>query len=175
VTRASGRLALLVGLLALPRLVRAQSSTASVSADAVVVTTGITLTSLRDLAFGSVPKGAATTVAPGAANAGAWQVVGNGNAFVSITLTLPSALTNVQAVPGVTMPLSFGNTSALWRRATNNPSGATAFNPQVGTTGRLGPPANPSLYIWIGGTVSPSAAQLPGIYVGTIIVSLAYL
>ncbi len=160
---------------ATPGLTRGQASSAQVSADAVVVTVGMTITPLRDLAFGSVPKGLPTTVAPTAANAGEWQVSGGANAFVSIGFTLPTVLDNIQAVPGTTMPISFGNTAARWRRANNDPAGATAFDPNVGTTGRLGPPPNPTLYIWVGGTVSPSATQLPGIYTGTVIVSLAYL
>ena len=103
------------------------------------------------------------------------QVVGNGNAFVTIAFTLPTQLTNIQAAPGSTMPTSFGATSALWRRANNNPAGATAFNPALGTVGRFGPPADPTLYIWIGGTVNPAPTAKPGIYQGTVILSLTYL
>ena len=102
-------------------------------------------------------------------------MTGNSNAFVTITFTLPATLRNIQAVPGVTMPISFGATSARWRRANNDPTGGTAFSPSVGATGRFGPPPNPTLYIWIGGTVTPGAAQLPGIYTGTVIDQLAYL
>ena len=35
-----------------------------IAADAVVVTAGMTLTAVRDLAFGSVPRGVATIVQP---------------------------------------------------------------------------------------------------------------
>lgn len=154
---------------------RAQTPTGQVSSQAVVVTVGMSITPLRDVQFGSLPLGVPTTLQPTDANAGEWQAAGSGNAFVSITFTLPAALRNVQAVPGVTMPIGFGSTSALWRRAVNDPSGAATFDPNVGTTGRFGPPANPTLYIWIGGTVSPSPTQLPGIYTGTVIVQLAYL
>ena len=93
---------------------------------------------------------------------------------VVISFTLPTQLINIQAQPGSTMPIAFNATSALWRRATNNPAGATTFNPNVGTVGRIGPPANPTMYIWIGGTVTPAAAAKPGIYQGTVIVSLSY-
>ncbi len=153
----------------------AQANTVSLAASANVVTVGMTLTPLRDLGFGSVLKGVATSVLPTAATAGEWQVSGSPNAFVSIALTLPTQLTNIQAVPGITMPISFNNTSARWRRAVNNPVGANVFNPSVGTTGRFGPSPNPNLYIWIGGTVNPPLSQLPGIYTGNIIVTLNYL
>ena len=165
----------LVGALAFPEWGVAQGGSASFTADAVVVTVGMTIVTIRDLSFGSVPKGVATTVAPAAATAGEWQITANPNAFVTIAFTLPTQLTNIQALPGSTMPISFGLTSALWRRANNNPAGATAFDPAIGTVGRFGPPANPTINIWIGGTVNPAPTAKPGIYQGTIILSLTYL
>jgi len=162
-------------LLALPASAAAQGPSASFTADAVVVTVGMTIATLQDLSFGTVPKGVATTVAPAAATAGQWQITGNPNAFVTIAFTLPTVLTNIQALPGSTMPVSFGLASALWRRAGNNPAGATPFSPALGTVGRFGPPPNPTINIWIGGTVNPAPAAKPGIYQGTVILSLTYL
>lgn len=158
---------------AAPR-VRAQGTNASFSVDAVVITPGMTITTLRNLDFGSVVKGVATTIAPNGPNAGEWQVQASSNAFIGISFTLPTVLTNIQALPGSTMPITFSATSALWRRQTNNPAGATAFDPAVGATGRVGPPPNPFLYIWIGGTVNPALTAKPGIYTANIIVSLIY-
>jgi len=149
-------------------------SGASVSADAVVVTVGMTITTLRDLNFGTVIKGVPTTVLPTAATAGEWQVTGSSNAFVIISFTLPTQLTNIQALPGSTMPIAFSGVSAIWRRATINPVGGTIFNPAAGAVGRFGPPANPNMYVWVGGTVNPAATAKPGIYQGTVIVSLIY-
>ena len=161
--------------LAFPQRGVAQGGSGSFTAEAVVVTVGMTIVTLRDLAFGSVPKGVATAVAPAAATAGEWQITANPNAFVTIAFTLPTVLTNIQALPGSTMPISFGVTSALWRRANNNPAGATPFDPALGTVGRFGPPANPTINIWIGGTVNPAPTAKPGIYQGTIVLSLSYL
>ena len=165
---------LLLGLL-VPRRGVPQGVSGSVGIDANVIGQAVTVTTLSNLNFGSVPKGVATTVLPTAAGAGAWQIQGGKNADVSMAFVLPAVLTNIQALPGSTMPISFGATSARWNRATNNVAGATAFNPIAGTTGRLGPPANPFIYLWIGGTVSPAAATKPGVYTGTIIVTIAYL
>ena len=151
----------------------AQAST-SVPANAVVVTTGMTITTLNNLNFGTVIKGVATTLQPTAATAGAWQVTGSSNAFVIISFTLPTQLTNIQALPGSTMPISFNATSARWNRANNNAAAGTPFNPATGAVGRIGPPPNPNMYIWIGGTVNPAAAAKPGIYQGNVIVSLIY-
>jgi hypothetical protein len=113
-------------------------------------------------------------VLPTAANAGEWQVSGSGNAFVVISFTLPTQLTNIQALPGSTMPIVFNATSAIWRRATNNPVGGNIFNPATGAVGRLGPPPNFNLYIWLGGTVTPALTAKPGIYQGNVVVSLIY-
>ena len=162
-------------VLALPARAVAQGGSGAFTADAVVVTVGMTIATIQDLNFGSVPKGVATTVAPAGATAGQWQITGNPNAFVTVAFTVPAVLTNIQALPGSTMPISFGLTSALWRRASNDPTGATAFSPALGTVGRFGPPPTPTINIWIGGTVNPAAAAKPGIYQGTIILSLTYL
>ena len=164
---------LCVVLLALPGAVTAQAS-GTVTADAVVVTAGMTLATVQDLNFGTVIKGVATTVQPTAATAGTLQVTGSGNAFVVISFTLPTLLTNIQALPGSTMPISFNATSARWNRANNDAAAGTPFNPATGAVGRIGPPANPNLYIWLGGTVNPAAAAKPGIYQGNVIVSLIY-
>jgi len=134
----------------------------------------MTIATLRDLNFGTVIKGVATTVLPTAATAGAWQVTGSSNAFVIISFTLPAQLTNIQALPGSTMPIIFSGVSAIWRRATNNPVGGTIFNPAAGVVGRFGPSANPTMYVWLGGTVNPAITAKPGIYQGTVIVSLLY-
>jgi len=164
---------LLVVSLGLPGRLPAQSG-ATVSADAVVVTVGMTIATLQDLNFGTVIKGVPTTVLPTAANAGEWQVSGSGNAFVIISFTLPTQLTNIQALPGSTMPISFSAVSAIWRRSTNDPVGGNAFNPALGAVGRLGPPPNFNMYVWVGGTVTPPLAAKPGIYQGNVIVSLIY-
>ena len=168
------RTVLVAALLALAPRLPAQGGSSSVSADAVVVTTGMTISTMRDLNFGTVIKGVATTVAPAAANAGEWQVSGSANAFVVISFTLPTTLTNIQALPGSTMPIAFNATSAIWRRSTNSPAGGNVFNPAVGDVGRLGPPPNFSMFIWLGGTVNPAPTAKPGIYQGNVVVSLIY-
>ena len=158
----------------LPSAASGQTPSGQVAASALVVNATITMNTLRNLNFGQVPSGVPTTVVPTGAAAGEWEAIGTGNAFVQISFTLPTTLSNIQAQPGVTMPISFSATSARWRRATNNPAGANVFNPAVGATGRFGPPPNDRMYVWIGGTVSPLATQKPGIYLGTVILTLQY-
>lgn len=172
-TRRSGPALVALAALCGAGAARAQNS-AAISVDAVVVTVGMTITTLSDLNFGTVPTGVATTVLFTAAGAGAWQVSGSQNAFVTIAFTLPAQLTNIQAAPGSTMPIAFSAASAGWRRASCAAAGATVFDPATGTVGRLGPPPNPTMCVWIGGTVTPPAAAKPGIYQGTVILSLVY-
>jgi hypothetical protein len=154
----------------------AQGNLASLGVDATVVNPGMTINTLNNLAFGTVIKGVATTILPTAAAAGEWEVIGSNNARVTITFTLPSVLTNIQALPGSTIPVSFSSTSAIWRRNVNSPTGggANTFDPNVGTTGRFGPTPNPVIYLWLGGTVTPPVTAKPGIYTANVIVTLVY-
>ncbi|MGE0354165.1 MAG: DUF4402 domain-containing protein [Gemmatimonadales bacterium] len=173
-TRPAAVLSTLIGLAAVAGPAGAQTPTGSMATTAQVVSGPITLNVLRNLDFGQVPTGVPTTVAPNAAGAAAVQAIGSPNTLVNISFTLPTVLDNIQAQPGVTMPIVFLNNSARWRRARNNPNGGTQFNPANGAVGRFGPRRNPTLYIWLGGRVTPSAAQTPGIYTGTVVVTLEY-
>ena len=153
----------------------AQAVSLTLPIDATVVNGTMTIATLQNLDFGQVTGGVPASLAPNAAGAGAWQVTGSPNAFVSVSFSLPSLLTNIQAQPGSTMPISFPATSARYRRQVNNPNGgATTFDPNAGTVARFGPNPNPTLFIWIGGQVNPAVATKPGIYTGTVVVSLAY-
>ena len=71
---------------------RAQGTQASIAVDAVVINQTMTITTLRDLAFGTVIKGVATTILPTAANSGEWEVAGSANAFATITLDRKSVV-----------------------------------------------------------------------------------
>jgi spore coat protein U-like protein len=170
------RAVIAAGLVAAPwRGLACQGNSAPLTARAQVLSGPIAVNRLRDLTFGTVTRGVATTVATNAPGAGEWQVTGSPNARVNMTFTLPTLLTNIQAAPGSTMPITFLNNSGRWRRANNNPNGGNQFNPAVGANGRLGPTANPTLYIWLGGRVTPAANAKPGIYSGTVIVTLIYI
>src|SRR5439155_22387170 len=99
---------LALGLCAVAAPAATAQTAATLSADAVVVTVWMTIATLSQLNFGSVPKGVATTVAPNVTAAGEWQITGNSNAFVSISVPLPTLVTNMQAQPRWTMPSSLG-------------------------------------------------------------------
>lgn len=159
-----------------PAAAAAQGANSTTPITALVVGGPITFVNLQELNFGIVPRGAATTVVQNTAAAGKVRVAGTANAYTQIRFTLPSQIPNIQAVPGITMPISFPANSARWRRTNDNPNGGTIFNPAVGVNNaRFGGNANPYFFVYLGGTVTPSPTQAPGIYQGTIILTITYL
>lgn len=166
--------ALLIALVPVAGMAQGRSTTAQVTA--LVVSTPITFASLQDLNFATVTRGVPKTVVQNTAAAAKMRVTGASNAFAQIRFTLPTQLPNVQAVPGITMPISFPANSARWRRNNDSPNGGTIFNPAVGVNNaRFGGGGNPYFFVYLGGTVNPSPTQAPGIYQGTIILTITYL
>lgn len=134
----------------------------------------MTIFAIQDLSFGTVLPGTPSTVRPNQAAAGVFRITGVPNAFVNVSFTLPTVLDNIQAAPGITMPITFLANGARYRRRNPGLGGGTRFNPATGTVARLGGPARPNLYVYIGGRVIPSPTQLPGRYTGTITVNVFY-
>lgn len=165
-------LALLLAALPAAHLA-AQSGANTIGASAFMLGTPLAIAGQRDLDFGLVLLGVPKTVLPTAPTAGKWVVTGEKNARVLITFTLPAALAH-QTLGGVTLPVGFPAGSARWRRRTDDPAGATAFDPAVGATGMLGPPVEPLLHLWLGGTVTPAALQPGGNYSAAVVVTVAY-
>jgi len=171
------RLGLLAALLALaPAALAAQGTSINGTITALVAGVPITFLNLQDLNFGTVTRGVPRTIAQNTAAAGKVRVAGTPNAFTQIRFTLPTQLPNIQALPGINMPISFAANAARWRRSTDAPTGGRIFNPAVGVNNaRFGGAARPYFFVYLGGTVTPSATQAPGIYQGTIILTITYL
>jgi hypothetical protein len=166
------RLAALAALLSIAGVgtVRAQNA-ATLQATAVVSVGPIQVTPLRDLQFGQVLPGTSNTVIPTAAAAGQFVALGNPLSQANVSFSLPANLT---AGP-LSMPISFSSTSARvgWF---NNPNFfVQTFDPAAGIDARF-PPGflGSSLYVWLGGQVSPAVAQVAGFYTGTVVLTLAY-
>ena len=161
----------LVAAAAVPRLARAQAS-APIAVTADVSTTALSVSNTLDLRFGTVVPGTPTVINPQTnVNAAQFVVSGARNAEVSVTTTLPSALT----VGPYSMPIAFGAQGGCYRRMPGQ-AGCTFWNPAANLTVRIrnqNPPNN-HLYIWIGGTVSPDPTQHPGVYHGTVGISVVY-
>ncbi len=146
----------------------AQSVTASATVFApLAVSTG------NDLDFGVVIQGVAATVDPQAdANAARVDVSGMPNAEVDVSWTLVTDLVGQDAGnAGQLLPISFTN-RGCWN--TGNAQGScTLHDPDVTLTQRLDAAAG-TLYLWLGGQVSPAALQAVGLYQETVSVTVSY-
>jgi len=141
--------------------------TGSINATANVLST-ITVASGTNLLFGNVTPGVNKTIAATGAGAGRFDVNAANSAPVSLTFTLPANLTN-----GANN-LPIGTWSGYWN-TTNSQSGGTAFVPSaaatVATTAAAGAT---SLYVFVGATVNPGAAQPALLYTGTVTMGVVY-
>jgi hypothetical protein len=154
---------------ALPGALGAQS--AQIGAAAEISTTALTVGQLADLRFGDVVPGVSTVVDGRDTRAGEFQITGNRNAEVQITMTLPTELSTGYW----TMPISFGATSGCWRTLAMQ-NNCTYWDPNTVLVERIRNQNYPNnrLFVWIGGVVSPGASQNPGMYLGDISLSVAY-
>lgn len=170
------RLALVLLCGILPGSAAAQGQTSTMAITALVPGVPITFVNLQQLDFALVTRGVPKTVPRNTAAAGKVRVAGESNAFAQIRFTLPTQLPNIQALPGIDMAIAFAANSAGWNRDTDDPGGGTAFDPAVGVNNaRFGPPPRPYFYVYLGGTVSPTVSQAPGVYQGSIILTITYL
>lgn len=145
--------------------------TATIAARAAVVAEALAITRTKALAFGAVLPGVATTVNPRTSvNAGEFEISGLRRANFIATFTLPTQLT----VGPYAMPITFGPQAGCQDKDTRG--SCKYFNPAVPFTGQISNKAAPQnrFFFWIGGTVTPAAAQQPGFYRATIALQVAY-
>jgi hypothetical protein len=189
--------ALLVGALAIPPLLGAQTSTGSLGVVAVI-DVALVGAAVRDLAFSYVTPGSSKTVTPSDAAgcvgcfSGKWAfqnlLAGNqaGRRNASLTFTqLPAALTSTS---GATLPLSWTNAAkaCLFKGteyfcfAAYTPVQGVAHLDQINGAGAPGSASEPAgggrrdLNVYLGGTATPAAGQAAGYYTGTITLQFAY-
>jgi hypothetical protein len=142
--------------------VQAQSATIQATAS---VLSAITVTG-TDLAFGNVTPGVNKTIAITDAGAGLFTVTKAAATSVALTFTLPATLTGPAAMP-------IGSWTGGWNNTANNAAGATTFTPSAAAT--TIPSGGANLWVWVGGTVSPAAAQAAGAYTGSVSMQVVYL
>jgi hypothetical protein len=119
-----------------------------------------------DLRFGNVLAGVPKTMLrTDPAGAGRYDIITPPNAFLIIRFTLPSVMTGPG---GATMPLSFSGTTAGYSDAQVITS-QIGFSPTAGTFRRS---TDGRASVFLGGTVTPAAAQVAGSYTGIITLSL---
>lgn len=121
----------------------------------------------RDLDFGTIIPGVATTVSRLDPSAGQFILRGRRNAEVLFELTLPTALAGATGA----VPLSFGPADGghgpLADLAASQP-----FDPRVPLTVVL--PGNGTYYLWLGGTAQPLIQQVPGTYTAQVVLTATY-
>ena len=150
---------------------RAQE-TAIVQATATVLS-ALTIVGNNDLRFGTVTPGVDKSVdRTDVGFAGEWEITGAPSAEISLDFTLPSDLILVDST--VQMPITFTNTDASYEDGTGG--GQTA---PAGTVNPLGPSTETigvggTLFIWIGGRVSPGLTQTGGDYAADVMLTVAY-
>lgn len=161
ISRVSAVMAAVLSLGALP--VMAQS--ANITATATVLQ-AITVTGARTLDFGTVFPGVAKSVGVAAATSGRYDLTGSNSANVNVSFTLPANLTS-----GANN-LPIGTWTGCYN-GTNVVGSCTAFTPSAATTATAFSGAG-ALFVWVGGTVTPGAAQAAGVYNGTVTMTAAY-
>ena len=142
----------------------AQTS-ANIQATATVLS-AVTVTAGNDLQFGNVTPGVNKTVAIGDAGAGSFNVTKAANEGVTLAFTLPTNLTD-----GVNN-LPIGGWTGGWNTSAT-PAGATTFTPSAGGSNTTAT-AGTGIFVYVGATVSPAAAQVAGNYSGTVTMSVVY-
>ncbi|HEY4303337.1 MAG TPA: DUF4402 domain-containing protein [Gemmatimonadaceae bacterium] len=126
----------------------------------------------KGLDFGTIIAGTPSSVQPTDPGAAQFHVGGLVMAATYANLQLPTTLTKVGG--GASMPVSFCALCGMYRLNNTNPVGATAFNPNSGFSG-LALTLFTTVYIWVGGTANPPAAQAPGSYTGTMVLTIGLL
>jgi len=160
-TRVSAALAVILSLAASA----AQAQSANITATAVVFQ-AMTVTGARTLDFGNVFPGVAKSIAVAAATSGRFDLTGQASANVNVSFTLPTNLAS--GVNNLPIGTWTGCTNA-----TNTTAGCTVFTPSAATTATAFSGAG-ALFVWVGGTVTPGAAQAAGTYNGTVTLTAAY-
>jgi len=124
---------------------------------------------MRGLTFGTVFPGVQVPVpASDAVRSAQFDITGNKDTSIQITLLLPGQLTGA----GASVPLTFGATAAGYSQ-TGSTAALTLFDPRVPFTTVLS--NNGRGTIFLGGTLVPPASQRAGSYVGTITITVAPL
>jgi hypothetical protein len=160
-TRVSAVLAAFLTLGALPAVAQSANITATAN-----VFQAITVTGARDLDFGNVFPGVAKTIAVAAATSGRFDLTGQNSVPVQVTFTLPTNLTS----GANNLPIG---TWTGCTNTTNTTTGCTSFTPSgTATNSAFGGTGN--LFVWVGATVTPAAAQAAGTYNGTVTLTANY-
>ena len=129
----------------------------------------LTNTGSQTLAFGTVFPGLRHAVLrTDAVNSGQFQIRGQNGGQVTVTFTLPAAMTGPG---GSQLPLTFGANDGGYSQSPTI-SAATGFDPRTPLVTTLS--GQGRLYLYLGGAVSPPSRITPGAYSATITCTVIY-
>lgn len=151
----------------------AQSYSGNLLAKASVLRS-MTVTGDRDLDFANVFQGVDKTIAVADATSGHFTIDGHPNQNVNIRFTLPATLSALSA-PANT--LSIDTWTGYWNRSSDSPSaGGNTFTPSAANTAaQFGNVAGTGkLWVYLGASVHPTAAQFADNYQGTVTLTASY-
>ena len=143
----------------------AQGAATALATTAQVVAAGV-VAGEAPLTFGVVIPGVAKTVDATAATAARFGGVFPADSRLRLNLTLPTQLTS----GANTLPI--GGWTALFSQTTST-AGATAISTTKPTVVRVHPTTG-AMHVFVGGSVTPAAAQPSGVYVGVITLTAAF-
>jgi uncharacterized protein DUF4402 len=162
----------LLAAVALAAPAGAQSSASGSLAITALIVSPLSLVVTHPLDFGRLLTSSTKTIAPSAPTSGRFMLVGQGGSAVSVTLSMPAALTPPS---GLTLPVtgwtyvvsdspSLSGTPVSFTSGTSAPI-AVSFQTFAGTT---------DLYFGIGATIQAAALQPATPYTGTGQITAAY-
>ena len=144
---------------------------AALLASAAPCSAQLVVQGVRDLDFGPVIRGIASSVPPS-------DPIRSGQFYfrtpaigtnIRIQFTLP---TQLNGPSGATLPISFGTTDAI-AKGTATSSVAATFNPNTPVTFQM--VTRRDANVWLGGRVTPAANQTVGSYTNTVIITVTIL
>jgi hypothetical protein len=125
--------------------------------------TGLSVVKLNDLSFGTDFGGRVKELTSLGSGAAKFVIHSEKDVQVLVTVVLPSAFTSTAGSDAV--PIAFDERSAAWSTKDES-SSRVVFDPRRPLL--LSVQARQNIYVWIGGTVSPTPVQRAGIYHGSI-------
>jgi uncharacterized protein DUF4402 len=125
---------------------------------------------VRSVSFGTVFPGISKLVLrTDALNSGRFDIRATAGSQLQLSFALPAAMTGPG---GSTMPLSFGGGDAGFS-VTQSVASQVGFDPRIPFVATMGGPPGRAA-VFLGGTVTPLAAQPAGSYTGTITLTVVY-
>lgn len=130
----------------------------------------ITVTRVRDLAFGPVIVGVPASIGPShPVRSGQYRLTAPLLTRVRFRFTLP---TRLDGPAGARLPISFSGTDAIAVGSASS-SVPVTFDPKVQQTFQI--VSSTLIFVFLGGTVTPAGNQRQGNYTGTITFTVTVL